>query len=178
MRVFKYTQFLLVGMALLISTTTSTTAETRDFPPFSTKVCVMVGAEDYIRGKIDSYIKRELRSLSDVTLVDEGADWKLSILAMEPSTRGGGKGGVVISWVILKPFNNQWLSTLFQDGYKELGLTLTDGLCREEDHLLKVGPSEELRSMCEEMVADFDSDYIEPERKSYREAMKSIKKKD
>jgi len=57
---------------------------------------VSVSANDNIKGQAESYIKRELRSLQDVTLVDKGADREQDIIAMEVFTKNVYNSGVII----------------------------------------------------------------------------------
>jgi hypothetical protein len=49
-----------------------------------------------------SYIKRELRSLGDVKVVDYGGEWRLYILATERKLVSGSKVGSVLSVVVAR----------------------------------------------------------------------------
>jgi hypothetical protein len=140
-------------------------------------VKVSVSADNNIKGQVESYIKRELRSLQDVTLVDEGADWELSILAMEISTKDGYKSGVVISAVILRLFDNQMISVMLQEKYRELGINLTNNLYWYSGHWLRAGSNDKLRSLCVELIAHFDSEELEVGRKLHREVAKTFESK-
>lgn len=44
------------------------------------------------------------------------------------------------------------------------------------DHWLSVGPTDDLRKLCSEIVADFDTKYLEKSRKAYRELMETLQK--
>ncbi|GAH41599.1 unnamed protein product, partial [marine sediment metagenome] len=57
-----------------------------------------------MKNKIRSYLSRELRSLGDVSIVDEHPDWEISIIALEVR-RSGYKHGVSMSVLILSPFD-------------------------------------------------------------------------
>ncbi|WJW76086.1 hypothetical protein QVG61_03055 [Thiohalobacter sp. IOR34] len=174
MRNIKHVGFLLPAIILIILFGNVARAAQGSANQFSAKVKVTVSADDNIKGQVESYIKRELRSLQDVTLVDEGADWELSILAMEVSTKGGYTSGVILSVVILSTFNNQMVSGMLQEKYKELGTNLTKGLYLYPDHWLRAGADDQLRSLCIKLIADFDSEKLEESRKQYREIMKII----
>lgn len=171
-RNFKNFCFLIFPAIVLIFFGNPARAESGSAKQFSAKVQVSISANESIKSQVDSYIKRELRSLQDVTLVDEGADWELNILAMEASTKAGYKSGVILSVVIISPFNNQIVSEMLQDKYKEFGTTLTKGLYRDPDHWLRTGPNDQLRSLCVELIADFDSKIVEEARRQYREIVK------
>jgi hypothetical protein len=130
-------------------------------------VQLIVSGEESIKGLITSYINRELRSLRDVEIVYSNPGWELSIVAMELSTVSRRKIGVALSTVILKRFQNQALLESFISGKnKEIVTVLTDDLYSFEDHWLNVGSDDNLRKTCNEIVADFDADYLEGARKS------------
>jgi hypothetical protein len=166
-------KFILAILVLFGVSATSVCAES-DRKRFSATVNVSVSASDDIKGQVESYIKRELRSLQDVSLVDEGGEWQLSILAMEVSTKGGHKSGVILSVVILTPFNNQLISSMFEEEYRDFGTNFTEGLYLYPEHGVRVGSNEELRSLCFELVADFDSKHLEKSRKQHREFQKML----
>lgn len=174
MKNFKHVGLLLPAIILILVFGNTARAESGGANQFSAKVQVSVSADDNIKGQVESYIKRELRSLQDVTLVDEGADWELSIVAMEVSTKSGYKSGVILSVVILSPFNNQMLSGMLQEKYKEFVTNLTKGLYWYPGHWLRIDSNDQLRSLCVELVADFDSKKLEESRKQHREIMKII----
>lgn len=148
-----------------------------EIKPWSTSVKVNVAANDNIKGQIESYIKRELRSLSDVTVVDEEAEWELQIVAMEPATKGGYKTGIILSVVIISRFPNGIMSAVVQEQYKESIKNMTGDLYYYPDHWLRVGDNDALRTMCFELSAEFDSTHLEPSRMSYQELINSIEKK-
>lgn len=174
MQTGRHQKFWLLAFIVMFLSFSGARAESGGGTQFSAKVQVSVSAEEAIRGQVESYVKRELRSLRDVTIVDEGADWELSILAMEVSTKGGYKSGVIISAVILRPFDNQMVSALLEEKYKETGAHLTEGLYRYPDHWLRTGSTDQLRSLCVEIVADFDSQHLEKSRKLYREVRRIL----
>lgn len=153
---------------LLLVFSTSVIAQSGSRAPFSAKVQLSVSANENIKGQIESYINRELRSLHDVVLVDEDADWELSLLALEPSVGGHKSGAIALSLVVLTPFSNGVLSGMFQEEAEDMGALVTEGLYSYPDHYLRVGPEDELREMCAGLVADFDSDLIEKRRKLIR----------
>jgi len=66
------------------------------------KVKVNVSGDKAIKNLVESYIKRELRELSDVSVVESNADWIIEIVAAEVENKARMKVGVVLSTVILK----------------------------------------------------------------------------
>lgn len=136
---------------------------------FSARVKVTITADENIKPSLSSYLNRELRSLSDVELVDNNPEWEMNVLATEVKTVGGYKSGVVISTVIMSSFNNQMLSGFFQPKFKGTGLTMTSELFRYPDHWLNVGSTDDLQRLCKRIVADFDTKHLEESRKSFRQ---------
>ena len=130
------------------------------------KVKFSFSADKNIGNRVDSYIKRELRSLGDVAIVEKYGDWELDILAMESITKGGNKSGIVVSVAILeKPRGSIW--DLIPSKSKDEDPLRPDIYIT--DHWLRMGPQEALKSICEKIVADFDSMHLEPFRKNYKQ---------
>ena len=95
---------------------------------YSAKVKVSVSATENIKGSVSSYLNRELRSLSDVELVDNKPEWEIIVIAMELMTVGNYKTGIALSTVVIRSFRNEMLSGLFEPKFKDTGLTLTSEL--------------------------------------------------
>lgn len=140
-----------------------------DMPQFSARVSVGVSADENIKGKIESYIARELRSLGDVIVTNDNPNWAIDIVALEAETRSGYKNGVNLSVVITKPFVNTFLVNQLDENYKSWVSAATTGLCRIYAEWLRIGSPEDLRSICNGIVADFDVHFLQPERKSWQE---------
>lgn len=170
-------QILGVVLACLLAFATSLSHATgTNSSQYSAKVKVQVTASDNIKGSVSSYINRELRSLGDVELVEENPEWIINILAMELQTVGGHKSGVAVSTVIINTFNNQLLSDWFQPEFKNVGIQVTSGLAWYPDQWLNVGSSDGLQKLCKGIVADFDTKYLEEDRKSFRRVREFLQK--
>ena len=152
----------------LFTSVLSLSVSAKESPPFLGRVQVSVSASDSIKGKIESYLSRELRSLGDIVVTDDNPRWLLSIVALESESKGGYKTGVDLSVVILKPFNNQLLIDNAPEKSKEAISFLTSSLYSYSDHWLLMGAPEELRSICNRIIADFDSRYLNESRKVWR----------
>ena len=131
------------------------------------RVQVNVAGKESIKGLVTSYINRELRSLRDVEIVYNNPDWELDIVALEVFTESSRKIiGVALSTIILRKFNHQFLVRLLPKSYRETVTHQTSGLYNFPGHNLRMGATDDLREICNEIVADFDTDYLEKERKS------------
>lgn len=139
--------------------------------PEKFKVAVIVSksnddteSEKSLKNLMRSYIKRELRSLQDVEIVDHVLDratvqYVITIEMLEPKRTDGSKSGLLaISDNFLKRippsrFNNLWHEYYTKNPAFEypLGGVRTLGRTRIDE-------------ACKNIVADFDTEYLEPER--------------
>ena len=168
-------------------------------PLTSIHVKVDVSGDKAIKNLVESYIKRELRELSDVSVVESNADWIIEIVAAEVENKARMKVGVVLSTVILKTVVDQdcemTATYLAKLGYQldqklknlrpaksekygkqiyelsaiswnllNIALGLIHGLYEYKDHKLQVGALTDLKHICEKIVADFDTTFLEPQR--------------
>ena len=150
----------------------------QDIPKFQTSVSISVSA-DHLDGQIKSYINRELRSLSDVTVKDEDADFHISIIALERRTVKGESLGLAMSFSISRRLRfDRLLDWLDLPPAKEQGVRdYLQSTWAFHHHYLRTGASESLQEMCKEFIAEFDAHYIEEYRKNWREHYEGLKKK-
>jgi hypothetical protein len=140
----------------------------QDLQPFSARVSVSVSAHEKIKGLIESHITSELRRLGDIVVTDVSPRWVLSIVALEPETKNGLKMGVTLSTVILEPFDNRYVVSLVSPKSKEVVSSFTSGLYRYSDHWIHAGATRHLKTVCEAIVANFDSTHIKPSKASWQ----------
>lgn len=138
-------------------------------PKFRVKVAIKV--DDTIKDSTYSYVSRELRRLGDVTVVEtdtNDVDYRLEflIIKLEHSAPG-----FVASCVMLKPMSTHMGRCMagFKVVNPDIDLTALKS-CLEwyapsiiYGHVLHV--DEELKSICERMVATFDSTVLKKQRK-------------
>lgn len=160
---------LLILLIVVVAFTLVITATSQEQPDPRFRVRVSVSANENIKGLITSYINRELRSLRDVEIVDKDPRWLLEVVAVEISTKGGYKSGVALSVVVLKKFDNSYLKSRMRETYeKDLAVLLTSDLYAVPNHWLRVGSHDDLRSICDGIVADFDTKHLEESRRLLR----------
>lgn len=145
-------------------------------PPFSARVSVVVSADNNIKPKVESYIDRELRSLGDVVVTDDNPDWILNIVALESKTKGGYESGVVLSVVALKSFDKEAVMSTVSARNKGWVSDAISNLHEFSSHSLRIGAPEELRSICSGIVADFDTKFLQPQRKYWQTVIDDCQK--
>jgi len=166
------TKFLIICIAsILLCIPRVVSAQKNQLPPFSARVSVSVSADENIKGLIESYIGRELRSLGDVVVTDEKPEWIINIVALELENRAGTKTGLALSIVILEPFNRILVQGMLQRKYKEPALLLMKNLVEYNGHWLRVGSNDDLRQICSSIVADFDTQYLKARRELYQKIL-------
>ncbi len=139
--------------------------------PLSFRVGFVVEAEDSIKGRIESYISRELRSLGDVIQSKENYDYFLSIIALKLRTESGYDTGVALSITIVSKFENKHMSFILEDlkdEDKSIAMEFTSNLYYYPYHWLQKGSNEDLQSMCKDIVADFDIKFLQSYRDIYQ----------
>jgi hypothetical protein len=130
-----------------------------------------------LQEEAESYLKREFRSLGDITLVDKDPDLEFTIIA-NVVTAGTKEIGYAISLVAVEHhnFSNSVYfaaGALPKDKQKTLH-TICDDAYSVKAHYLNVLPISALKTTCEQIVAKIDSTILEPERKEWDRISKAF----
>jgi len=156
----KTLKIFLLFIVIIFSTNSLSSGDNHNF-----RVLLVVSADESIKGKIESYISRELRSLGDIIQVNEDYKYVMSITGLETHNKKGDKIGVALSVIILPRFDSQFLSSLFENAkHKKIIIGWTGSLYWEPIHWLLVGPSEDLQSICKNIVTYFDNEVLQKSR--------------
>lgn len=140
---------------------------------YSTTIKLVISADDEIQNQVYSYISRELRSLGDVTVVEDDPQWIIQIVAIQRKSKSGHKLGYAFSEIILSPFRPIYLKNLFcENDYKSLQ-AFTKDLVEVEGHRIRIYPEGQLQDICQELVADFDVEHLKPEREFLEEVLRA-----
>lgn len=144
---------------LFCSFAVSVSAQTK--PKFKPTFRIWVDVSGDNISEAESYLKRELRSLGDVEIVDHFAIPHFTIHAVILRTKNmsGRETGLAISWVTESHLHK------LEDKYT--GILL--------DHQLWTTGTESLKRKCEEYIARFDSMALEPMRGGIKEILNGIK---
>ena len=105
------------------------------------KVQFVVPASNEVTDRVKSYITRELRALHDVEMVEKDPNlnfYHVSVYPISLKLANGMTWAVAISYVFEK-----------------------DGMV---DHCVLSGPLDMLKTLCENIVARFDTKWLEPKR--------------
>lgn len=144
---------------------------------FSARVQLVVQTKDAaMKSEATSYINRELRSLGDVIVTDNTPQYLIDVLPMERvRVDGAPMGSIALSVLVTQPLEEHWVGTALRRFLekKEWDSFMNDwGNAKVVlNHMGLTGPKDQLRSLCETLVAAFDSEVLEPERKIWQEAL-------
>jgi len=170
-------------MAVSISFTAANSKNV-EIPKYSTTVKLDISASDEIQNQVYSYVGRELRALGDVEIVKDNSQWIIQIVAIQQRSKDGRVAGLGISSVILKPcLADRFLVVITLPKIKEildkreyeilrLMLSSSYGV---NSHKLQSGSAGDLESICKDVVADFDAEWLKKEREHHQELMNLLR---
>ena len=160
-------RLLVVGLLLGMSvgfTGAQKTAQKRTF-----RVGVSVGLSDAsTKALVQSYIKRELRSLGDVEVVDFSvSDWQINISVLKEKSVSGVHQGycMAVAYTRLYEIPNYILDSMLKSSVSAERRALWFRPVRELVNILSVtGGTGSLKWMCESTVAHFDTETLDSMR--------------
>lgn len=145
-------------------------------------VYVDVNCEDEdTKVSIESYIKRELRSLQDVKILvepeTEPEDGKhlfyIFVLAIEHKKETGKTGGISFSYLFLEKFSlSAFKDIISKDSWKMLSIFASMNLFSESRNGLQIGNTENIDKLCKSLVVIFYTEIHESRRKSAADLIK------
>jgi hypothetical protein len=160
----------LVSLALCYSRLTG--AQEANTEKWHGTVSVDISASATDKSPISSFIRRELRSLSDVDITDSRPDYIIEVVAIEDQTKTGAHFGYTLSTVVLETFPTNSLA-FFQIGNTNT-LTALEKVCANYSivcaHFVVTGS--DMRELCSRVVAQCDTDVFDYDRQNYAKAMK------
>ncbi|NOX35926.1 MAG: hypothetical protein GXO78_00140 [Calditrichaeota bacterium] len=160
---------------------------------FRLSILLTVSADEDLQSEILSYLTREFRSIPDVEIVEENPDWIISVVASKLMLKNGYIAGIAISVSYIQmpnkklkyainralyPINNEDKSVLYLLNKSILFFLnlYVKNLTYFHHHELLLVPLEDLKQICQKFVAEFDGEYLEPQRKRFYEDQQNSKK--
>jgi hypothetical protein len=132
-----------IFLLLLICSTTTIFSQNKKF-----SIDVRVSGDSEIKTDVSSYLKRELRSLADIDVVEVG-DFGLLVNVMKLTTKDGTFTGYAVNYSLVETISCG--SGIYMD---------------LQDSGLFVGGRDDLRKITEDIVTDIDTEIFEKKRKS------------
>ena len=155
-------------------------APAADTEAFTMRVSVEVSGKGSTKAEFESYIKRELRGLKDVEVVDNSPNFTFSFVVLETQSKGGTSTGYAISEVVThrlsqKAFQGMFKNKLSPGDFAWLEKATASAVLIDMHNLQTCAPNE-LKSVCEKLIAEFDTDMLEPGRKMIRQIQETMDK--
>jgi len=125
----------------------------------SVRIRLTVSGKSSTKKKIEGYLKKHLRSLEGVALTDSNAHYWINVIGVVDSLIGYN-----ISYFIAGLFpslREDLLSEVLDESEAEMITDLLDGLCSVFEHRIKMGPPDMLKDACEQIVKDFDENFLQ-----------------
>ena len=133
-------------------------ASTKSLEPFSAvRIKLTVSGKGTLPKKVAGYLKKNLKSLEGVVLIDSNGQYWINVVCLFDSLKGYN-----LSYFIAGTFPqfSGELSELLDERAMEMMSDFLDGLCCVFEHRVKLGPPDRLKIACEEIVRDFDEDFL------------------
>ena len=156
---------------------------------YETKVRVLVSCDDEeTKRSINSYVKRELRSLGGVKIVEQGEEWRISIITIRTKSKSGKFRGYAMGYTFIeitdRYMSESAIKTLIEhsdvfhkDNIGDIDMWLQVPIQKYITSGLYLDDTDSLRSMCEDLVVYFDTDILEPAKQAYFRLQQKTDKK-
>lgn len=166
---------ILVGWVLLVAAAASPCLA--HSAPFHFRIEVSVSAKSNdVRDRVSSYLDRELRSLGDVALVDDHPSYEIEVVALKIKNRNGFSAGYALSTVVVQPFYSTFLLALVKSPAKGFVRRATSNLYYQPLQWLNTDSTGHLERICKDIIATFDAQVLEPQRKFMRSLEENSRK--
>ena len=142
---------------------------------YKVRVRLSVIAAEKLSGLISSFMAIDLRKLGDVVITDKDPQWHLAVTAVELHTPDGRRTGVAISTVIMEPFRETVTTSIITVLEKEGSLPAALQALKEKQLVeiksswLRADADTAMRQLCRGIIADFDTQYLQPGRKNFQQ---------
>lgn len=141
-------------------------------PKFECRVQLCVTADENIKSRLQTYLEGELRSLDDISAVDEEPDYEIFVVGMTSYNTYNDIIGYSIATTIIKPFKKDTFLIILQSANVTPNVINTfDMLTRNLSKYCTtmINTDSDLKRISEKIIAAFDTDYVEADRKEHRE---------
>lgn len=144
------------------------------------RVLLTVSAPTGVKEEAESYLRRELRALRDVDLVETNSGYILRVGILETRSQSGIKTGYALSTSEASKPSINTLVDILKHAHQLTGeggdllRTASQDLEIFRTQNLHVGA--DLKRLCERVVAEFDSDLLEESRKFTRQFIETLKR--
>ena len=129
------------------------------------RVKLMIQADKEVQTAVENHLRKELRALGDISLVNEKPDFEIRVIVMGSAAKEKENSGVAFSTVFLSPYGRSGIPDFYLNrckGDKE-GLKISEEIAEAQiykDHLLQVGSGKDLEEICKDIVQNFKTNIL------------------
>ncbi|MCX5911313.1 MAG: hypothetical protein NTV04_05235, partial [Deltaproteobacteria bacterium] len=119
------------------------------------RVKLLIQADKEVQTAVENHLRKELRALGDISLVNEKADFEIRVIVMGSAAKEKENSGVAFSTVFLSPYVRSGIPDFYLNrcqGDKE-GLKISEEIAETQiykDHLLQVGSGKDIEEICKD----------------------------
>ena len=129
--------------------------------PQPVKVRVSVSGPDSLGAEIQSHLAKELEAQENLSLTKSNPHWILQVVALELECPREDNPSVLVSVLVLEPFQNTPLQVFLADKLDDATVTaigrLTSGLFRLSSHWIETAPPNDLEGLARDIVSRLSS---------------------
>lgn len=134
-------------------------ASTKSLEPFpAVGIKLTVSGKGPLPRKVEGYLKKSLKSLEGIILIDSNAHYWIDVVCLMDSHKGYNLSYFIAGTI---PKFSGDLSELLDEPVMEMMSDFFEGLCCVFEHRIKLGPPDHLEAACEQIVRDFDEDFLQ-----------------
>lgn len=134
-------------------------APTRPSEPLpAVGIKLTVSGKGTLPKKVEGYLKKNLKSLEGVVLTDSNSHYWINVVCLLDNQKGYN-----LSYIIAGTFPefDAELSQFLDEPAMGMMFDFFEGLCCVFEHRIKIGPPDHLQASCEQIVRDFDEDFLQ-----------------
>jgi len=135
------------------------------------RVKLLIQADKEVQTAVENQLRKELRALGDISLVNEKPDFEIRVIVMGSAAKEKENSGVAFSTVFLNPYVRSGIPDFYINrckGDKE-GLKISEEIAKTQiykDHLLQVGSGKDIEEICKDIAQNFKTNILGPPRLS------------
>lgn len=124
------------------------------------RVKLLIQADKEMQTAVENHLRRELRKIENVSLVQERPDFEIRVIVMGSAGKDGEISGVAFSTVFLTPYLRSKIPALDSrrrpeaEGEIKANPKLAD-VQIYQDHLLQVGSAKDIEEICRDIAGNF-----------------------
>jgi hypothetical protein len=129
------------------------------------RVKLMIQADKEVQTAVENHLRKELRALGDISLVNEKPDFEIRVIVMGSAAKEKENSGVAFSTVFLSPYARSGIPDFYLNRCKDdkEGLRVSEEIAAAQiykDHLLQIGSGKDIEEICKDIAQNFKTNIL------------------